>query len=140
MDNETLMRQAKAVRESAHAPYSLYYVGAAILDENGAVHLGCNVENSAYPQGACAEAGAICAMVVGGGKRISKIAVAGGGKDLEVCTPCGGCRQRILEFSDASTQVLSLDGTGQVTIHSIADLLPAPTQPNVDRHSGKSVA
>jgi cytidine deaminase len=133
------MERAKAMRERAHAPYSTYYVGAAILDENGEVHVGCNVENSSYPLGACAEAGAIGAMVAAGGKRIAKIAVAGGGIDLEVCTPCGGCRQRILEFSSDSTEILSLDEFGRIVTHSIADLLPAPTEPNVERGSGNPV-
>jgi cytidine deaminase len=131
MENETLMNKARAARELAYAPYSKYHVGAAILDENGEVHVGCNVENSAYPQGACAEAGAIGAMVVAGGKRIAMIAVTGGGQEPEVCTPCGGCRQRILEFSDDSTQVLWLNQSGEIVVHSIADILPAPCQPNV---------
>lgn len=139
MDNQTLMEKAKAARRLAHAPYSSYFVGAAVLDDRGAVHIGCNVENSSYPLGACAEAGAIGAMVAAGGKRIAKIAVAGGGAHLEVCTPCGGCRQRILEFSDESTQILSLDESGRIVARRIAELLPAPTEPNVDRHSGKPV-
>lgn len=139
MDNKTLMEMAKSVRDLAYAPYSNYYVGAAILDEKGKAHVGCNVENAAYPQGACAEAGAIGAMISGGGKRISKIAVVGGGQELEVCTPCGGCRQRILEFSDQETEVLWLDQNGNLTIHFIRDLIPDPIQPNVDEHSGKPI-
>lgn len=136
IDNEALMKKAKAVRNQAHAPYSRYYVGSAVLDENGEVHLGCNVENTAFPQGSCAEANAIGAMVAAGGRRIAKIAVAGGSRtaveannDLEVCTPCGGCRQRIFEFSDESTEIISLDGRGRVITHSIGELLPASIKP-----------
>lgn len=140
MDNETLMAKAKAMRERAHAPYSSYFVGAAILGGEGEIHLGCNVENSSYPLGTCAEASAISAMVGAGGKRIVKIAVAGGGAELEACTPCGGCRQRILEFSDESTQILWLDEDGRIVSRSTTDLLPEPTEPNVDRQFGKPTA
>ena len=68
---------------------------------SGAIYSGCNVENAAYPQGACAEAGAIAAMALAGERRIVDIVVVGDGEDL--CTPCGGCRQRIREFADAAT-------------------------------------
>ena len=127
--DEALMEKAKAVREKAHAPYSRYYVGSAILDESGEVHLGCNVENAAYPQGNCAEASAIAAMVTAGGGRIVKIAVAGGHEALEECTPCGGCRQRILEFADESTRIITLNAGGGLVFHTMAELLPASTAP-----------
>ncbi|MEC7362061.1 MAG: cytidine deaminase, partial [Pseudomonadota bacterium] len=81
----------------AYAPYSRFPVGAAIRDETGAVHIGANVENAAYPVGNCAEASAIAAMVMAGGTRIAEIAVAGGDGGM-LCTPCGACRQRIREF------------------------------------------
>ena len=83
---EDLLAAAIAARGRAYAPYSKHPVGAAILDENGDVHLGCNVENSAYPQGVCAEASAISAMISGGSRRISAIAIAGPGPHL-----CGSC-------------------------------------------------
>ena len=92
---------AGSVRERAHAPYSRFRVGAAVIDETGALHTGCNVENAAYPEGICAEAAAIAAMVAGGGRRIRAIAVIGSGPAMT--TPCGGCRQRIREFADADT-------------------------------------
>jgi cytidine deaminase len=99
----TLFDAARAVRERAHAPYSRFRVGAAVIDETGAVHVGCNVENAAYPEGVCAETAAIAAMVAAGGRRIRAIAVIGSGTAMT--TPCGGCRQRIREFADADTRI-----------------------------------
>jgi cytidine deaminase len=124
MNDEQLIQAAREVRGNAHAPYSKYYVGAAIVDDRGEMHIGCNVENAAYPEGNCAEANAIGAMVASGGKRISVIAAVGGSEALEFCTPCGGCRQSILEFSDDNTRVILLDEEGQIQEFSIDDLLP----------------
>ena len=124
MDDKQLIEAAKAARQNAHAPYSNYYVGAAIIDDQGKTHSGCNVENAAYPEGNCAEANAIGAMVASGGKKIAVIAAVGGTDELEFCTPCGGCRQSILEFSDEDTRVILLDEEGQIQKYSIDDLLP----------------
>lgn len=124
MDDEQLIEAAKKVRQRAHAPYSHYFVGAALVDENGDLHSGCNVENAAYPEGSCAEANAIGAMVAAGGKKISIIAAVGGTDALEFCTPCGGCRQSILEFSDANTRVILLNEDGEIQKYSIDELLP----------------
>lgn len=124
MDDKQLIEAAKAARQNAHAPYSNYYVGAAIVDDNGNTHSGCNVENGAYPQGNCAEVNAIGAMVASGGKKIAMIAAVGGGDELEFCTPCGGCRQSILEFSDNNTRVILLNEDGEIQKYSIDDLLP----------------
>jgi cytidine deaminase len=118
------MQRAIDVRIRAHAPYSGYHVGAAVEDAQGRLHLGCNVENAAYPEGLCAEAAAIAAMVTAGGTRIRAIAVAGGAERLEPCTPCGGCRQKIREFSDGDTRILLLDGSGGVVEYCLDDLLP----------------
>ena len=74
-----IITAAIAAMSNAYAPYSQFSVGAAICDENGNIHTGVNVENAAYPQGSCAEAGAIAAMVMAGGTRIISIAVAGKG-------------------------------------------------------------
>jgi len=125
VDDKALLEKAKAVRERAHAPYSNYYVGVAVLDENGQIHTGCNVENASYPEGICAEANAIGSMVAAGGTRIVRIAAVGGVQTLEACTPCGGCRQRILEFSDGTTQIILLGENGQLRRYTIGDLLPA---------------
>lgn len=133
-DENLLIDAARAVRKNAHAPYSSYHVGAALVDDNGQMHVGCNVENSSYPQGTCAEANAIATMVAQGGKIIDAIAVVGGagevgiacgGGKVDACTPCGGCRQSILEFSDENTRIILLDPAGNSSSYSIDDLLPA---------------
>ena len=90
---EALFAAAKAAQARAYAPYSKFRVGAAIRTPDGAIHAGCNVENAAYPQGACAEAGAIAMMALAGRRHIAEILVIGDGEGL--CTPCGGCRRRI---------------------------------------------
>ncbi|MGF1562798.1 MAG: cytidine deaminase [Geminicoccaceae bacterium] len=102
---DALFNAARNVRARAHCPYSGFKVGAAVLDEQGRVHVGCNVENAAYPEGTCAEAGAIAAMVAAGGRRIEAILVMGDAP--EPVTPCGGCRQKIREFADADTRLLA---------------------------------
>jgi cytidine deaminase len=124
-NDDALIEAAKAVRARAHAPYSRYYVGSAVLDEQGRIHSGCNVENAAYPEGICAETSAIAAMVAAGGTRIVAIAAVGGRQALEACTPCGGCRQRIAEFSDRNTRVILLDEAGRPKSCTLEQLLPA---------------
>ena len=124
MDHEQLIEAAKKARQNAYAPYSNYFVGAAIVDDRGDVHTGCNVENAAYPEGNCAETNAIGAMIAAGGKRISVIAAVGGGDDLEFCTPCGGCRQSILEFSDENTRIILINEEGEIQKYRIDELLP----------------
>tara|TARA_R110002049_G_scaffold196523_11_gene365671 strand:+ start:6546 stop:6950 length:405 start_codon:yes stop_codon:yes gene_type:complete len=123
--DQQLAARALAVRKSAYGHYSGFKVGAALLDDKGHVHVGCNVENAAYPQGSCAETGAIAAMVASGGKRIRTIAVAGGREQVSTCTPCGGCRQRISEFADTNTRILVLNDADSWQSFSIQDLLPA---------------
>jgi cytidine deaminase len=103
MDQE-MLDMARVAMDKAYAPYSSFQVGAVVRGESGALYAGCNVENAAYPQGCCAEASAISAMVMSGETKITEVAVMGGGDAL--VTPCGGCRQRIREFS-----------SGDVTIH-----------------------
>ncbi len=124
VEHEQLIEAAKKARQNAYAPYSSYFVGAAIVDDRGDIHTGCNVENAAYPEGNCAEANAIGAMVAAGGKKISVIAAVGGGDDLEFCTPCGGCRQSILEFSDENTRIILINGEGEIQKYSVDELLP----------------
>jgi cytidine deaminase len=94
---QDLIAAALVARERAHAPYSRFAVGAAVLDEQGRIHAGCNVENAAYPQGWCAETSALAAMVLAGGKRVHAVAVVA--DSPQPCTPCGGCRQRLREFA-----------------------------------------
>lgn len=125
MSNEDLINAATEARQHAYSRYSNFAVGAAIVDDRGHLHVGCNIENAAYPLGNCAEASAIAAMVQEGGKRIAKIAVVGGSDDIGPCTPCGGCRQRISEFADSSTVILAIDDSGEWQEYSIEALLPA---------------
>jgi len=131
MKDEDLLQAASAAREHAYAPYSRYRVGAAVLDTDGKLHAGCNVENSSYPEGQCAEANAIGQMVAAGGRGIASIAVVGapadGGGTFEnagECTPCGGCRQRILEFANDATRIVLLNAAGETVSYSMAELLP----------------
>ena len=123
-----LLSAALWIRSKAYAPYSNFLVGAAILDEQGQIHLGVNVENAAYPVGACAEASAISAMVATGGRQIKAIAVVGAGPVL--CTPCGGCRQRIREFANPDTPVLVGDESGLKERFTLDQLLPASFGPD----------
>ena len=127
-DNDQLIAAAKKVRERAHAAYSGFYVGAALQDENGDIYTGCNVENASFPQGSCAEGNAIGAMVAAGGRKIVAIAVVGGHTQLEDCSPCGGCRQSIREFSDDDTKIIVMDKSGEFMEYSIEDLLPMSFQ------------
>jgi len=120
--DKDLYEAAEAVRALAYAPYSKFKVGAAILADNGEIYVGCNVENAAYPQGNCAEASAIAAMIAGGGKRITRIYVTGPGR--EPVTPCGGCRQRIREFADLDVAVISHGVDGTPLVSTLGELLP----------------
>lgn len=123
-----LISAALSVRTKAYAPYSNFLVGAAILDEQGQIHLGANVENAAYPVGACAEASAISVMIANGGHQIKAIAVVGAGPVL--CTPCGGCRQRIREFANPETPIFIGDETGLKECFTLEQLLPASFGPD----------
>ena len=100
---QALLRAASEAMRNAYAPYSEFKVGAAVRGRSGAIYAGANVENVAYPQGQCAEASALGAMVAAGESSIAAVAVVA--ERLEVCPPCGGCRQRLSEFGDASTPV-----------------------------------
>jgi len=117
-----LRKAALAVRDNAHAPYSGFNVGAALRTASGAVYVGCNVENAAYPEGTCAEAGAIAAMVAAGERTIAEAYVIAG-SDRPV-PPCGGCRQKLAEFAagDVPVTLATVGGAEQST--TIADLLP----------------
>ncbi len=133
MSQDSLIDVALAARGAAYAPYSGFTVGAALCTAEGAVHAGCNVENAAYPEGTCAEAGAIAAMVLAGGRRIAELVVAGGG-DIP-CTPCGGCRQKLREFAGPGTVIRIVDSAGQTLLHTgLTELLPYSFGPdNLER-------
>jgi cytidine deaminase len=119
---KALIELAVSAREKAYAPYSNHPVGAALSTATGEVFSGCNVENAAYPEGVCAEGGAISAMVLAGGKQIAEIVIAGPGEHL--CTPCGGCRQKIREFSTEKTLVHIVTKAGKVSSFLLTELLP----------------
>ena len=108
--------------DKAYAPYSNYPVGALIVTENGQTFAGCNVENASYPEGNCAETAAIAAMVMAGHQRIQKIYIIS--QDDQGATPCGGCRQRIREFSDNNTPVILCSPAGVQRRLTLAELLP----------------
>ena len=117
-----LFEKARTVRENAHAPYSKFKVGAALRTVSGEEFIGCNVENSAYPQGTCAEVGAIAAMIAAGEKEISEICIVA--DSPSPVSPCGGCRQKLAEFSTSSTKVHLANLKGILASHSLGELLP----------------
>jgi homotetrameric cytidine deaminase len=119
---EELLRAAEAVMAHAHVPYSRFPVGAALRTPDGAVHTAANVENAAYPQGQCAEASAIGVMVAAGGTEIAEVAVVA--ERMDICPPCGGCRQRLSEFASPETRVhLGRPGGPRRTV-TLGELLP----------------
>ena len=123
MSQNSLIDAALTARSMAYAPYSRFTVGAALRTPEGAIHAGCHVENAAYPEGTCAEAGAIAAMALAGGRRIAELVVAGGGN--APCTPCGGCRQKLREFAGPELVIRIVDAAGQTLLRtSLSELLP----------------
>lgn len=127
-----LLDTARAVRENAYVPYSRFKVGAALRTPSGRVHAGCNVENAAYPEGTCAEAGAIAAMVAAGETRIAELVVIA--DCPEPVPPCGGCRQKIAEFAAPDVPVTMCTTDGRTRVMTVADLLPGVfTAAHMDR-------
>ncbi len=122
MAETDLIKDAAAVRENAHAPYSGFKVGCALRSVEGHVHRGCNVENVAYPEGTCAEAGAIAAMIAAGDTRIAELAVIAD-SPMPV-PPCGGCRQKLAEFADGDVIVTMATTSGTFEQTSVGALLP----------------
>lgn len=128
----SLLAAATEVREKAYAPYSRFKVGAALRTTGGTVYVGCNVENVAYPEGTCAEAGAIAAMVAGGETRIAEVCVIA--DSPEPVPPCGGCRQKIAEFAGQDVRVTLCTTDGKEKVMTVADLLPGVfTAAHMDR-------
>ncbi len=117
-----LIAAATAVRDNAHVPYSGFKVGAAIRTADGAIHIGCNVENVAYPEGTCAEAGAIAAMCAAGARDILAVAVIA--DSPQPISPCGGCRQKLAEFASGDTPVTLTTTDGAVLDTTVGALLP----------------
>ena len=119
---QELFDAARAIQQRAHAPYSHYKVGAALRTASGAIYSGCNVENAAYPQGCCAEASAISAMVGAGEHQIVEVLVIADGDRLASC--CGGCRQRIREFAALDTPIHTCGPDGIRLTLTLDQLLP----------------
>ena len=118
----SLIKEAAAVRENAYAPYSRFKVGAALKSESGAVYAGCNVENVASPEGTCAEAGAIAAMIAAGDMTFTDAAVIA--DSPEPVPPCGGCRQKLAEFAAPGASITMATTSGKEKMMLVADLLP----------------
>jgi cytidine deaminase len=117
-----LVLAARHSQNNAYAPYSNFKVGAAIQADNGKTYSCCNVENAAYPLGQCAEAGAISSMIADGGKQIIELVIVG--SNNEFCFPCGGCRQKLAEFSTPNTLIKLVTQDNQVHVTKVAELLP----------------
>jgi cytidine deaminase len=124
---EALFNAALAAQQRAYVPYSRFRVGAALRGASGAIYAGCNVENAAYPVGNCAEASAIAAMILAGETRIAEALVIGDGAGL--CTPCGGCRQRLREFAPLTARVHVAGAEGLRRSFTVEELLPASFGP-----------
>ena len=122
-DRDVLFDAARAARANAHAPYSNFAVGAALRGASGRIYAGCNVENAAYPEGWCAETTAIGQMIMAGETEIVEVAVVAEGERL--CTPCGGCRQRLAEFARPDVPVHVADVQGIRRSFTVGELLPA---------------
>ena len=122
MNEENYIKATKEAMSKAYVPYSNYPVGALIVTNNGNTYSGCNVENASYPLGNCAEASAIASMILGGEKKIKTIYVMS--KNDEGGIPCGGCRQRIREFSDENTQIMMCSPDGVQNRINLSELLP----------------
>lgn len=117
---EELVAAARAVRENAYCPYSGYRVGAAIRDERGDIHTGCNVENISYGATICAERGAIMKMVAAGGRTVREIAIV----TKDGGTPCGMCRQVLAEFAPDDATLFLVDESGAIKTAMLMLIFP----------------
>ena len=129
---QDLLAAARRARAQAYAPYSGYRVGAAVLDDQGRIHAGCNVENAAYPEGLCAEAAALAAMVLVGSTRALAVLVVGSGGEGGAgwISPCGGCRQKLREFGGPDLLIVSANDLTTGPSFTLAQLLPASFGPD----------
>ena len=128
MDDKELIRLAHQARERAYAPYSNFWVGAALETQDGKVYLGCNIENASYGASNCAERTAFFKAVSEGERHFAKIAIVGGARGDEACStcaPCGICRQVMSEFCDGKTFIILLEGEGgEIKRFTLDELLP----------------
>ena len=120
---ELLLRAADEAMRNAYAPYSGFKVGAALRAPSGAIFSGANVENASYPQGQCAETSALGALVAAGERELVAVAVVA--EQVDICPPCGGCRQRLAELASPDTPVyLGRPGGGERRTLTVGELLP----------------
>lgn len=119
---QPMLDVAREALARAHAPYSRFRVGACLRAASGRLYGGCNVENSAYPVGQCAEATAIGAMVVAGDHEIVEVVVLTEGR--EICSPCGRCRQQLAEFARPAVPVHLAGSEGVRATTTLGELLP----------------
>lgn len=129
---DTMLEKALAAREKAYAPYSQFLVGACLLSSNGHYYTGCNVENASYGLCICAEASAICQMVIHGEQIIKEALIVGTGNVL--CSPCGACRQRLFEFAPHDVIIHMGNQQGHLQTTTLSALLPAAFGPNNLEH------
>ena len=125
---DDMISLARVAMDKAYAPYSKFHVGAVMRAENDQLYSGCNVENAAYPQGCCAEASAISAMIMDGAHEIKEVVVMGRGEGL--VTPCGGCRQRIREFASNDIEIHVCGPEGLKKTLTLGELLPLSFGPD----------
>ncbi|HKI73719.1 MAG TPA: cytidine deaminase [Pseudomonadales bacterium] len=120
---QALVDAAESAMANAYCPYSHYPVGAAVRDESGVIYLGCNIENAALGSTMCAEAGALAAATVNGGRGFTHVAVVTGNGGM----PCGNCRQLLLELApDAILIVAAKDDPERIMTQPVRQLLPDP--------------
>ena len=129
-----LKQAALKIRENAYAPYSGFQVGVALMSSSGEIYAGVNVENAAYPEGTCAEAGAIARMIAAGDRKITAVYVVADG--AEPVPPCGGCRQKLAEFSAPDVPVTMATISGIEKTLTVAQLLPGAFTPEHMDHLG----
>lgn len=124
MTNEELIKLAKEVQKKAHAPYSKFRVGSALLTEDGEVFTGCNIENSSYSLTICAERVAIFKAYSEGKRKFKKIAIVSDSKNF--ISPCGACRQVLMDLAGGELEVILTNSIGEIKIFKLSELLPLP--------------
>ena len=131
MNYEELIKTATEMTKRSYVPYSHFHVGAALLDSNGKVWTGCNIENAAYGPSNCAERTAVFKAVSEGARSFEAIAIVGGPEDengkvqiQDFCPPCGVCRQVLSEFCDREVKLILANGNGEQKVFTLAELLP----------------
>lgn len=131
MNYDELIATAVKMTEKSYAPYSHFHVGAALLDKNGKIWTGCNVENAAYGPSNCAERTAVFKAVSEGVKEFQAIAIAGGAENSDgkvviqdFCPPCGVCRQVLSEFCSKDFKIILVNGKSETKEFTLGELLP----------------